>query len=288
MKAFDWLRAQVDYHGDILPRKLLARGFEYQRERVVLVAPQGIFKPRQMELPLSITTTPRGPYEDSFGPDGLLRYKYRGTDPQHRDNRGLREAMFEEVPLVYLHGVVPGKYLPVWPVYVVGDDPGSLTFTVAADDYYAAVDDEAVREDPAPRREYITSIVRRRLHQQGFRERVLRAYRSQCALCELRRSELLDAAHIVPDSEPHGTPEVRNGISMCKLHHAAFDRLVIGISPDHEVHVRDDVLEEFDGPMLQHGLKEMHGRRLILPKSQDDWPDPELLDERFEAFKEST
>lgn len=285
MKAFDWLREQVEYHGEILPRDLLMGGFEFQGERIVLVAPQGIFKPRQLELPLSITTAPHGPYDDSFGPDGLLRYKYRGTDPGHRDNRGLRAAMFKEVPLIYFHGIVPGKYLPVWPVYIVGDDPGSLTFTVAADDYYAAVNDDKTAENAKPRRAYVTTSVRRRLHQQGFRERVLRAYRTQCALCRLRRPELLDAAHIIPDSQPHGTPEINNGISMCKLHHAAYDRLVIGISPDREIHVRKDVLEESDGPMLEYGLKEMHGHRLILPKSESEWPDPDLLDERFQVFK---
>ena len=26
------------------------------------------------------TTAPEGPYDDAFGPDGLLRYRYRGTN----------------------------------------------------------------------------------------------------------------------------------------------------------------------------------------------------------------
>lgn len=56
-------------------------------------------------------------------------------------------------------------------------------------------------EDEA-RRKYITSSVRNRLHQRGFRERVLSAYKEQCALCRLRHRELLDAAHIIPDNEP--------------------------------------------------------------------------------------
>lgn len=68
---------------------------------------------------------------------------------------------------------------------------------------------------------------------------------------------------------------------MCKLHHAAFDRRVLGVSPDYEIHVREDVLEEIDGPMLQHGIKEMHGARLVLPRSRANWPDRDLLDERY-------
>ena len=77
---------------------------------------------------------PDGPYEDSFTSENLLAYRYRGTDPGHRDNAGLRRAMQTRTPLVYFHGVVKGWYLAVWPVFIVGDNPGALTFTVAADD----------------------------------------------------------------------------------------------------------------------------------------------------------
>ena len=65
------------------PRPLLAEGFMFEGQRVPLIAPQGIFKPRLLsELPLSITTVPIGegqdrPYEDVLGADGLLQYRYR-------------------------------------------------------------------------------------------------------------------------------------------------------------------------------------------------------------------
>ena len=94
--AFTWLRAQVDSHGDVLPRALLAEGFTLHGVRVPLVSPQGIFKPQVLhDAPLSITTTPDGPYDDAFGPNELLRYRYRGTDPDHPDNRRVRFAMQE-------------------------------------------------------------------------------------------------------------------------------------------------------------------------------------------------
>ncbi len=134
MAAFSWLAEQVALHDDVLPLDVLRKGFEFDGQRVPLVGPQGIFKPALAALPLSITTAPEGPYDDSFGGDGLLRYRYRGTDPTHRDNVGLREAMRLQIPLVYFHGVAPGRYLAVWPVFIVGDDPAQLSFTVAADD----------------------------------------------------------------------------------------------------------------------------------------------------------
>lgn len=255
---------------------------------------QGIFKPRVAPyLPLSIRTSPKCLYDDHFGADDTLRYAYRGTDPQHLDNLRLREAMRKQVPLVYFHGVIPGKYLAVWPVFIVGDDPGSLTFTVVADNpseaRRALEADHELRypEDNESRRRYITGTVRLRLHQRGFRERVLEAYKEQCALCRLRHPELLEAAHIIPDSEPGGDPIVPNGLSLCRLHHGAFDRFLIGIRPDYTVEVRPSILKESDGPMLRHGLQDVHNQRIWTPRSAERKPDPVLLERRYERFRKA-
>ncbi len=294
--AFDWLNDMVNIHGEVLPRALLEEGFIFKNERIPLVAPQGIFKPKLLDIPLSITTAPQSPYEDGYDPaSGFLLYKYRGSDPNHRDNAGLREAYRKGIPLIYFHGIIPGKYMAVWPVYIVGDAPQTLAFHVAVDDQSSlrysepevsgklAVSDQGTEA----RRLYITATTRRRLHQKGFRERVLAAYREQCALCRLRHLELLDAAHIIPDSQPKGEPIIRNGIALCKLHHAAFDSFIIGITPDYSVEVRRDVLEEEDGPMLQHGLKLLHSQKIILPASKSNWPDQELLEQRYQRFKQA-
>lgn len=290
LAAFNWLREQVSRFGDTLSRPLLVKGFEFQGNRVPLMSPQGIFKPRVCELPLSITTTVGGPYQDSFDKNGHLLYSYRGTDPQHRDNQGLRTLMLQRKPLVYFHAIVKGKYLPVWPVYIVGDDPSRLRFTalVDADDaglYQEKTENYEGQAGEDARREYLTRQVQVRMHQHSFRERVLRAYQEQCAFCRLKHAELLDAAHIVPDKEPLGEPKVVNGVALCKLHHAAFDRLFIGIRPDYTLEVRRDILEEPDGPVLEHGLKAMHDQRIILPRHRNDWPNPDLLEIQYERFR---
>jgi len=285
LKAFDWLADQVDIHGYVLDRKLLQEGFEFQGKRVPLISPQGIFKPRIMTLPLSITTSPASPYDDAFSETGILHYRYRGTDPNHRDNVGLRRAFEEKRPLVYFHGIVPGRYLAVWPVYIVGDDPSSLTFRVAVDEAASLVAEPlALTQVAEPRQAYRATTGRQRLHQHEFRERVLAAYRSQCAFCRLRHRELLDAAHIIPDRVPEGKPVVNNGIGLCKLHHAAFDSFMIGVSPDYVIRVREDILEEEDGPVLVHGIQRLHNKKLILPSPQANWPDREFLDWRYERF----
>ena len=286
--AFDWLAGQVSIHGDVLPRAILVQGFEFDGRRVPVISPQGIFKPALMQVPLSITTSPKGPYDDAIGSDNLLRYRYRGTDPGHRDNVGLRFAMHNSLPLAYFHGVVPGRYLAMWPMYVIGDAPEALAFSIAIDDAVHvglfSEAQEATGGIAEVRREYVTSLARRRLHQRAFRERVLRAYRYQCAFCRLRHSELLDAAHIMPDAEPGGEPVVRNGISLCRLHHAAFDRFFLGVRPDHIIEVRRDVLEEIDGPTLQHAIQALHGQPIILPRKLADQPAIESLSERYDRF----
>ncbi len=295
--GFDWLAQQVATFGDVLPREVLAEGFTFDGVRVPLIGPQGIFKPKVLrEVPLSITTAPAGPYHDAFGSDGLLRYRYRGTNPNHPDNRGLRLAMEYKLPLVYLHGVVPGRYVAAWPVFVVGDDSGNLTFSVAVDDAghvsLGLAGETAVSmfrdEGDTARRSYVTAAVRVRLHQRAFRERVLEAYRRQCAFCRLRHEELLDAAHIVPDSQPEGEPHVRNGLSLCTLHHAAFDRSFLGLRPDYVIEVRPDIRHERDGPTLVHAIQALHGTRIVVPVSKVLRPDPALLEIRYEQFRQSS
>jgi putative restriction endonuclease len=293
--AFEWLSAQVGAHGDVLPRQLLAEGFVLDGVRVPLLGPQGIFKPQVLsEVPLSITTAPEGPYDDAFGSDGLLRYRYRGTNRDHPENEGLRNAMIRRIPLVYFHGIVPGRYVAAWPVYIVNDEPASLSFSVAVDDMsdlrkppVADLPASRVSEDGAEaRRAYITAAVRVRLHQRAFRERVLDAYRHQCAFCRFRHEELLDAAHIVPDSYPDGEPVVRNGLALCTLHHAAFDRLFLGVRPDYVIEVRPDILQEHDGPTLQHAIQALHGSRIAFPRVASLRPDPTLLKLRYEQFRQ--
>jgi len=181
--AFAWLREQLNRLDDTLPRSLLEQGFEHQGGRVRLVGPQGIFKPAQISYyPLSITTTTNSPYSDSFDTSGdYLLYSYRGTDPQFHENRRLRDSMRDRVPLIYFFGTVPGHYLTIAPVFIVGDDPANLCFTVAADDPLQ-LRYERDDTDDSIRRGYVTRQVRRRIHQRSFRDRVLRAYRERCSV----------------------------------------------------------------------------------------------------------
>ena len=117
-----------------------------------------------------------------------------------------------------------------------------------------------------------------------FRGLVIRAYQTRCAVCRLHHGELLDAAHITADSDETGYPVVSNGLSLCKIHHAAYDRDLLGIRPDFVIQINSALLVEHDGPMLKHGLQEMHNSPLWLPIRLSEMPDRDRLAARFEAF----
>lgn len=264
--------------------------FEYDGERVALLDRQrGIRKPRQLEAALAIRTTYTAPghtppYADAVGADGLQRYKYRGDNPRHAENVALRRAYLDRLPIIWFVGIGGSLYEPIYPVWVVGDDPANLEFTLALDAAQRIYD--PISDLDADTRRYMERLTKQRLHQRVFRSQVLQAYEGRCSVCNLGHRELLDAAHIIGDGEPLGQPIVTNGLAMCKIHHAAFDSRILGIRPaDLTMHIRQDILDEIDGPMLRHGLQDMHDRKLMkLPRSRAARPDEARLEQRYAQF----
>lgn len=234
------------------------------------------------------------PYEDAVGDDGLLRYKWRGSNPRLADNVWLRIAMERHLPLVWFIGIgyQPGTHTqvfkPQFPVWLVAEEPEQQQFVVAVEASQKALASDATSEVIEITRRYNDRVVQQRLHQPLFRSAVIYAYERRCAVCRLPFAELLDAAHIQSDSGG-GAARVSNGLALCKIHHGAFDTNIIGISPDYVVHVKESVLATFDGPTLQHAIKEMNGERLRqLPRSRVERPDRDLLATRFESFNQAS
>ncbi len=252
----------------------------------LMATQQGIWKPRELSAALAIRTVYRSegsplPYDDGVGQDGFYRYKMRGTDPDHHENRALRSAMAHQLPLILWRGVQGGGYSPLYPIFLREEERASLQFIVDID----AVPQFDLNWPAADiQGSYRQQLTKMRLHQRPFRAAVLRAYRTSCAVCSFRHGELLDAAHIQEDSSG-GRHVVSNGLALCKMHHGAYDRKILGITPDYEVRVNEEVLHEVDGPMLRHGIQEFHGQKLmVLPQRRSERPDRTLLDDRFQSF----
>lgn len=284
--AIAWLSQLVQIYGDNpFPRDLLLKDFSFQGERITLISQRGIWKPKGCDVPISISTTPNSPYLDEQK-SGFMNYKYMGSDPNHADNAGLRKAMDEQIPLIYFYAFKPGWYFAEFPVYIIQEDRYNQSFLVAGSEALLMQGSKIHDGTNTPiEKRYYESPIKGRYHQREFREIVLTAYSEQCALCRLKHRELLDAAHIIPDAEEHGDAIVTNGLSLCKIHHAAFDKNIIGISPDYQIKVREDILLETDGPMLKHGIQELDSQKIILPYHKKDWPDRERLEERYHAFQ---
>lgn len=178
----------------------------------------------------------------------------------------------------------PAVFQPIFPVYILWEEVKDQRFVIDPNVGHGLVTENSPIEEHLKR--YLMVETKRRLHQPVFRSTVLRAYRSKCAVCSLAHKELLDAAHIVPDRDKGGIASVINGLALCKIHHAAFDANILGIRPDLVVQVREDILEEVDGPMLRHGIQERHGQRLMaVPNARSEMPDPRLLEIAYDRFK---
>ncbi len=282
--ALEVLRAQF---GEDLPyRGALDRGFAHGGVRIPFLSTmKGIFRAAAQRGPavLSVQTSWKSPYADTQTENGFL-YAYRAGSIEQADNRALRAARDLAVPIAYFVGTSAGRYRVTYPSYVIDDDPGAGMVTIVPGAMVGPIDER----EPQPivdevARRYATREVKVRLHQGRFRAIVLPAYRQRCAICRLKELSLLDAAHITGDALDEGAAAVSNGLSLCSIHHRAFDQHLVGVSPDYRVRVSPRLLDEDDGPMLEL-LKQFHDSPLVVPVRNDNRPDRERLARRYERF----
>ena len=278
-------------HGEDIPYVGgLDQGFPFRGRRVpFLQRYKGIHRAAAQEGPaaLSIMTSGTSLYKDEEVADGF-HYAYRAGSIDQGDNRALRAAFALQTPLVYFMTTRPGAYKPIYPCYVIGDDPTAQRVLVAPGRMIGPLDERepALVDDPLERR-YAVRETRVRLHQARFRGQILVAYSSRCTICRLKETRLLDAAHIVSDVDQKGEPHITNGLSLCSIHHRAFDQDLVGITPEYQVHVSRRLLDEDDGPMLDL-LKTFHKKQIQLPTKTAWKPDRERLAFRFERFAASS
>lgn len=284
--CFERLKLLQAEWGQELPyTPALRAGFPFRGGRVPFLSQQGIFRAAIQSGPaaLSIKTTLDSPYEDQVSGDDFV-YAYRAGSIDQPDNRALRAAHHLGVPIVYFYATRRAQYEAFFPCYVIEDDPSAKQVRVAKGAMVGPVDEQrpTLPGDPIDRR-YANRTVRVRMHQGRFRGAVLPAYQERCAICRLKESRLLDAAHIIGDLEETGELIVSNGLCLCSIHHRAFDADLVGVSPEYDVHVSSQLLEDEDGPMLDV-LKTAEGVELVVPRRSDLRPDRERLAVRFERF----
>ncbi|MCY3552141.1 MAG: HNH endonuclease [Candidatus Poribacteria bacterium] len=122
----------------------------------------------------------------------------------------------------------------------------------------------------------------------GFRQAIMRIYDYTCAACQLRivtmdGESVTEAAHIIP-FKVSGNNDVRNGISLCQLHHWAFDVGLISLGKTYEVIVSELMSER--GP-TEWLLTTLRGKSILLPEHNELYPAQEALTwHREEVFRQ--
>ena len=106
----------------------------------------------------------------------------------------------------------------------------------------------------------------------------MRIYDYTCAVCQLHLltmdgESVTEAAHIIPFKISRND-DVRNGISLCKLHHWAFDRGLISLSRTYKVIVSELMSER--GP-TEWMLTTLRGKTILLPEDDERYPAQDAL-----------
>lgn len=291
---FQHMDKLVSYYQDVIPASALRSRFEYDGIGFQPLQQVGIFKPGLLgpkSAAVVLVSSIDGPYTDKHDLEsGVIEYHYQGKlgDEDNHHNRSLRAAMEQRRPMLYLCGIAPNMYLPLYPVFAISDNRTKRTFDLVVGDRTITVNIESSTEAKTAAanavKSYATIIAKRRIHQSGFRQLVIGAYQSTCAMCRLKIPTLLDAAHIIPDSEEGGDAVVQNGLALCKIHHAAYDARIIGVSPDYVMETRPDILNTTDGPMLAHGLQGLHGKSIHVPRFHRNRPDKDRLNVIWQRY----
>ena len=150
---------------------------------------------------LSIQTSWKSPYGDTETESGY-RYAYRAGSIDQPDNRALRQAHLLRVRIVHFVATRPNFYKPIYPCFVMEDDPAAGWVLVSPGRMVGPLDEqEPVIVEDQLERQYVFRETRIRVHQARFRGRVIPAHRNRCAICRLQEPQLLDAAHILGDRQ---------------------------------------------------------------------------------------
>ena len=155
----------------------------------------------------------------------------------------------------------PG-WVPTWSMGTRGNFPSSIH-----EDILQAVGLDLELETP-----------KKRKRDPYFRDRIIRAYEHQCAVCGFNvrvgnTLVALEAAHI--KWHQAGGPDVEeNGIALCALHHKLFDRGAFTVSPGLLIQVSDRAHGT-------HGFNEWltayHGKSLKPPQRRNFYPEPAFV-----------
>jgi len=109
-------------------------------------------------------------------------------------------------------------------------------------------------------------IVKTRVNQNDFRQRILASYNEKCSITGISITSLLVASHIIPWSK-NITERLnpKNGICLNSIHDKAFDKGLITITTDFKVKLSDAILQKRKESNIQKYFIEYENQPIILP-----------------------
>lgn len=109
-------------------------------------------------------------------------------------------------------------------------------------------------------------LVKTRVNQNDFRQRILASYNEKCSITGISITSLLVASHIIPWSK--NTQErlnPKNGICLNNIHDKALDKGLITITTDFKVKLSDAILKKKKESNIQKYFIEYENQSIILP-----------------------
>jgi putative restriction endonuclease len=268
----------------------------------------GIYKPAWSEFALSIVMKSGSPYKDKddivFLDDGrwLMTYSPRSGGLNISDNRALVRCMDIKMPLAVFKQATDksssqgSTYLVLGLGLITNFDANSGVFIIESVDRQtlekttSVIPDEEARYEvqlyaqltnefrPFVHEETVTYSVSAPKRDLAFRKVVLNEYEYHCSICGMKfhLGELIEAqaAHIVPKNKS-GTDDPRNGLSLCRTHHWAFDNGLFSLSENYQVTISPIV---FKADATSFSLAEFSNTQISLPRNETIYPHPLALD----------
>lgn len=276
--------------------------FTVDGEPVPLVPAQGISVSRPgSDIPVAVTlptTITAAGLLSPLSDDGMVRCRLTTGGKPTKPDEGLLRALEARVPVILLVATAPialshldksaEMYQAIFPVYVHRYSRLDTSFEFdLSQAYTTGALISAMPQSRVYERRWASGMVQRRLHQPLFRRDVLTAYDAQCAVCGLNIVELLDAAHILPDRHELGVAWVRNGMALCKNHHAAFDANLLAVSPELTISIAPPLLSGSpQAPATRDAVSNLEGAHLVVvPTHENQRPHPDHLRDRFAEFQ---
>ena len=87
-----------------------------------------------------------------------------------------------------------------------------------------------------------------------FAGKVYDAYNHKCAMCGIGL-KLIEGAHIIPLAHKLSTDEIDNGISLCALHHTAYDKSLIYFDEEMNILINEKKIEYLEKVGLDSGIR---------------------------------